>query len=191
MIQHVVQKKRVIVMDCDITIGEDVWKKIMRHVLGRHFMDLRGKGPGWSFSHTHLETFSDMVKKHLSSDETKSCCSDDKEEQQSSDEQETTISQTSCSSTDDDETSQTVEEQDPSSDDRSFQDSETQTVETVLSCCVEQKEENKSVQKIETQTCSKILFETKQHEKHVYKFDVDDQVRFFVDHWTQKANFLV
>lgn len=201
MIQHVVQKKRVIVMDCDITIGEDDWKKIMRHVLGRHFADLRGKGPGWSFSHTHLETFSSMVDKHLSSDEAKSSCSDDKsteistddkkEEQQSSDEQETTILQTSCSSTDDDETSQTIEEQDPSSDDRSFQDIETQTVESVLSCCVEQKKENKSVQNNETQTCSPILFETKKLEKHVYKFDVDDQVRFFVDHWKQKANFLV
>lgn len=200
MIQHVVQKKRVIVMDCDITIGEDDWKKIMRHVLGRHFADLRGKGPGWSFSHTHLETFSSMVDKHLSSDEAKSSCSDDKstetstdgkeEEQQSSDEQETTISQTSCSSTDD-ETAQTVEEQDPSSDDRSFQSSDTQTAENVvLPCCVEQKE-IKSVQNNETQTCSPILFETKKLEKHVYKFDVDDQVRFFVDHWKQKANFLV
>ena len=188
MIQHVVQKKRVIVMDCDITIGEDVWKKIMRHVLGRHFVDLQGKGPGWSFSHTHLDTFSDMVDKHLSSGEkeTTSTFSDEKSTQTSMDDGEEPQSsdehvQNSCSSTDEETTQTDVGEEDVSSDDdKSFQNNDTQTDENLL--------ERKYVQNNETQTCPKILFETTtNHGKHVYKFDVDDNVRLFVDYWRQKV----
>jgi hypothetical protein len=174
MIHHVIQKKRVIVMDCDITMGEDVWRKIMRHVLGRHFADLRGKGPGWSFSHTHLETFSNMVKEHLSAlpEENK----------------ETTTTTHIC-----------PEKQ-------SFQDSETQTTgddgqegthPPAQNCCHNgpslQNNDQKSFGNSETQTCPKVLLlgETVSDKKHVYRFDVDEQVRLFVDHWVQKANFLV
>ena len=204
MIQHVIQKKRVIVMDCDITIGEDAWKKIMRHVLGRHFADLRGNGPGWSFSHTHLDTFCRMVQEHLPllSNEPETPHDGSEEEPFSSDEKSFQDSETQT--TDDGETSvqnsssgtQTTdnelneEEQhsvqnslgtQTTDDEQSFvHDSETQTV------------DEKSIQDSETQTCSKHILETKKSEQqHVYKFDVDDQVRFFVDHWIQKTNFLL
>ena len=214
MIQHIVQKKRGIVRDCDITIGEEDWKKIMRHVLGRHFADLRGKGPGWSFSHTHLETFSNMVEKHIAllsdqKENTSSCSEDEKstrtsleEEEQFSFDEKSVEPQTTrilCSSTDDETTLETTledEQQSSSSDEKSFQDSETQTDEEDLnhnSFNIGLNEDNnfQSFQNSETQTCSKILFETKPNGKHVYKFDVDDHIRFFVDHWTQKAKFLV
>jgi hypothetical protein len=214
MIQHIVQKKRVIVRDCDITIGEDVWRKIMRHVLGRHFSDLRGKGPGWSFSYTHLETFSAMVGKHLAllSDqkETTSSCSEDEKSTQTSVEEEEQLSfdeksvepqttQILSSSTDDETTIDTTledEQQCSSCDEKSFQNSETQTDEEDVnnnSFHIGSNEESnlQSFQNSETQTCSKILFETKQNGNHVYKFDVDDHIRFFVDRWTQKVNFLV
>lgn len=213
MIEHIIQKKRVIVMDCDITIGEDDWKKIMRHILGRHFVDLRGQGPGWSFSQTHLETFLSMVEKHVASlsdqKETTCICSEDEksstqkstdeEEKLSSDEKsvEPETSSTLCSSTDKETTSETSLEEEQqsfsSSDDKSVQNSETQTDEDdVNNNFVDIEQTNfQSFQNSQTQTCSKIFFETKQHGKHVYKFDVDDQIRFFVDHWTQKAKFLV
>lgn len=206
MIEHIIQKKRVIVMDCDITIGEDDWKKIMRHVLGRHFVDLRGKGPGWSFSQTHLETFLSMVEKHVASlsdqKETTCICSEDeksstqtsveKEEQLSSDEKSVepeTIDEETTTEINLEEEQQSFS----SSDDKSVHNSETQTDEEDFnnnSVVIEQTN-FQSFQNSQTQTCSKIFFETKQHGKHVYKFDVDDQIRFFVDHWTQKAKFLV
>lgn len=203
MIQHVVQKKRVIVMDCDITLGEDVWKKIMRHVLGRHFADLRGKGPGWSFSHTHLGTFCSMVKEALL------LVSDEKDTTSVGSGGEPSSVQTSQN--------QTIDEEPVSFDEKSFQDSETQTTDdeeeqsvpdienrtldeeeeqqTGQNSCGTQTtddEEEHSVRDIETQTCSKIFLETTKKSGHVYKFDVDDQIRFFVDHWTQKIKlFLV
>jgi len=208
MIQHVVQKKRVIVMDCDITIGEDLWKKIMRHVLGRHFADLRGKGPGWSFSHTHLNTFCSMVEEHLpllsNEQETSSTCSDEGQQSVQNSETQTTDDEgqqsvqnsgSGTQTTDEEEHDLSEEEQqsvqnslgtqttDDEEQQSSLHDSETQTM-TV---------DEKSVQDNETQTCFKICLETNRSEQkqHVYKFDVDDQVRFFVDHWTQKAKFLV
>ena len=207
MIEHIIQKKRVIVMDCDITIGEDDWKKIMRHVLGRHFVDLRGQGPGWSFSQTHLETFLSMVEKHVASlsdqKETTCICSEDEksstqkstdeEKKLSSDEKsvelETTDEETTTTETNLEEEQQSVS----SSDDKSVQNSETQTDEDdVNNNFVDIEQTNfQCFQNSETQTCSKILFETKQNGKHVYKFDVDDHIRFFVDQWAQKAKFLV
>jgi hypothetical protein len=62
MIKHTLQKKRVIVMDCDVDLDGDHWKSIMRHVLGRHYTDLQGNGPGWSFSHNHLDTFLEKIE---------------------------------------------------------------------------------------------------------------------------------
>lgn len=61
MIKHQVQKKRVVVRDKDIPFEEEKWKIIMRHVLGRHYMDLQGDGPAWSFSHNHWDTFVNLV----------------------------------------------------------------------------------------------------------------------------------
>jgi len=63
MIKHTLQKKRVIVMDCDVDVDGDQWKSVMRHVLGRHYADLQGNGPGWSFSHNHLDTFLEKISK--------------------------------------------------------------------------------------------------------------------------------
>lgn len=61
MIPHTVQRKRVIVRDEDISMGEEAWKTVMRHVLGRHYADLQGKGPAWSFAHHHWDTFAGLV----------------------------------------------------------------------------------------------------------------------------------
>ena len=133
MIPYVVQKKRVVVMDGDITIQEEVWRNIMRHVLGRHFDNLRGKGPGWSFSHTHLDTFSNMVEK-LQEESLETSSSKSQEEE--------------CSEVG------------------------TQTTSGLEEECSE----------VGTQTSSG----TEETTPHVYRFDVDDQVRSFVDNWCKR-----
>lgn len=161
MIPYVVQKKRVVVMDCDITIQEEIWRKIMRHVLGRHFDNLRGKGPGWSFSHTHLDTFSSMVEKL----------------------------QEGCP-----ETSGLMEE--------SFSEVGTQTssepaeeefssdVEKLQEGCPEPTSgsEEEECPEVGTQTSSSPEKETL---LHMYRFDVDDQVRSYVDHWCKKFHIVL
>jgi hypothetical protein len=161
-------------MDCDITFPEDVWKKIMRHVLGRHFADLRGKGPGWSFSHTHLETFCLMVAEKME----KTTVSDGEISVSSTKTQTTTSSEQ-------EEVWETV-----SDGEKSVANVETQTttseqedVRTTVS------DGEKSVANVETQTCSK-LFASEEGNK-IYKFDIDDQIRLFADQWSQKVNFLV
>jgi len=199
MIPHRVQKKRVIVMDCDITFPEDVWKKIMRHVLGRHFADLRGNGPGWSFSQTHLETFCLMVNEKMDeatvSDGEKSVvitktqtttCSEPVEATVSDGEKSVVITKTQTTTC-----SEPVEATVPDGE-KSVAITKTQTT-----TCSEQEEEmettfsdgEKSVASVETQTCSK-LFSSEKGNK-TYKFDIDDQIRLFVDQWSQKVNFLV
>lgn len=62
MIKHIVQKKRVVIRDEDIPFDEERWKTIMRHVLGRHYTDLQGDGPAWSFAHHHWDTFAKLIQ---------------------------------------------------------------------------------------------------------------------------------
>ena len=60
--KYVEEKKRIIVMDNDLTgYNTDEWVVIMRQLLGRHYKDFKGQGGGWSFSSQHEETFTNML----------------------------------------------------------------------------------------------------------------------------------
>ena len=65
MIKYVVEKNRVIVRD--ISIPNNEWKYIMKRVLGKHYTNLQGNGPAWTFSSVHMETFQSELDKLLSS----------------------------------------------------------------------------------------------------------------------------
>lgn len=144
MIKHTIQKKRVIVMDCDVDIDDNQWKSIMRHVLGRHYADLQGNGSGWSFSHNHLDTFLEKCSNQEKEQADETCLLDKTKDQEL----------------------------------QIFlpEDNKPETREQELQTLV-----------IEQKVCS-TQTETV---PHVYKYDIDDNVRFFVDKWIQRYNFVL
>jgi len=141
MIKHKVQKKRVIVMDCDVGLDEEKWKNIMRHVLGRHYADLQGSGPGWSFSINHLETFLEKVSK-------------------------TTMENT-------------VPEEETANQEQNVCSTQTEEKNVILL------EQGQQTIQTEQNACST---QTENDIPNAYKYDIDDNVRFFVDKWIQQHN---
>lgn len=111
---YIIEKKRVVVK------GEKKdWQSIMRQVGGRHYTNLKGNGPAWTFAKDHLEKF--LALSQSSSQPSSEHDDDDVSEQQSdnvpsdveqrSSSEEDHVSEQKCSSEQDDVVSQDMEEE--------------------------------------------------------------------------------
>lgn len=74
-----IEKKRVVVRG-----AKKDWQSIMRQVGGRHYTNLKGNGPAWTFAKDHLEKFL-ALSNHSSSSSSSEHEDDDVSEQQSDD----------------------------------------------------------------------------------------------------------
>lgn len=80
MSRYMIEKKRVVVR------GEKKdWQSIMRQVGGRHYTNLKGNGPAWTFAKDHLEKFLALSNHFSSSSSSEHDNDDDVSEQQSDD----------------------------------------------------------------------------------------------------------
>jgi hypothetical protein len=60
-----IEKKRIVILDKDLEgVDMEEWKRIMRHVLGRHYRTIKNyEGSGWTFPSHALEIFESMISK--------------------------------------------------------------------------------------------------------------------------------
>lgn len=190
MVQYTINKNRVIIRDEHVCYNPIQWKTMMRQVIGRHYSNLQGNGPAWSFSSQNLETFSKLISQTIiqpdqSSDEhsvTSSCYhfTDDVEQQSSisSEEEQKSISSEKQQSSISSEKQQSISSEEQQ---QSISSEEEQQSSISSSSIGEEVSEIQPVfSSIATQT------EWQEEKLMTYSYDVDENLKKFVKNWIYK-----